>query len=144
MNVFDKARVVVYRFHEKGLEIFLVNNELKNDPSVWKIPNGKLSGDMLNFSSDEELIELEGVDHDGNPMRTIAIEGDWHNIPSIRGLIKHDVKLAKSTIKELMPGIEKGAFFVVKDAVKKVMPNEYKSLKELKDILMDRNLLKYL
>ena len=36
MNVFDSVRVVVYRFHEKGLEIFLVNTGLEQEN--WRIP----------------------------------------------------------------------------------------------------------
>ena len=32
MSVLDTVRVIIYRFHEKGLEIFLVNSDLENDP----------------------------------------------------------------------------------------------------------------
>ena len=34
MSILDIARLVVYRFHEKGLEIFLVNSDLKHDPDI--------------------------------------------------------------------------------------------------------------
>nr|MDQ3017788.1 hypothetical protein [Bacteroidota bacterium] len=36
MNVFDTVRVVIYRFHEKGLEILLVNSDLEKEN--WEIP----------------------------------------------------------------------------------------------------------
>ena len=88
------------------------------------------------------MIELDTIaDENGDQVRTIAVEADWHDIPSVRGLIKHDVKFVKTKIKEAIPSLEKGkgTYFCVKEAFKKVMPNEYKALKELKDILLDRN-----
>ena len=112
MSVLDLARIIIYRFHEKGLEIFLINSEIKQDNDIWK---------------------------HGRTIKTFAIEGDWHDIPSIRGMLKHDVKLVKSIVKENLPGSEKGAYFAIKEAVRKVMPQEYKAIKELKEILFDRN-----
>jgi hypothetical protein len=139
MSVFDFARVVIYRFHEKGLEVFLVNSDTKNDPDVWKIPKTE----MHKLKQCQDCIELDTVtDKEGQEHVTLAVEGDWHDIPSIRGLIKHDIKLAKETIKEVVPGIEKGGFFAIKEAIKHTMPDEYQALKELKDILFDRNTVK--
>ena len=136
MSVLDLARVVIYRFHEKGLEIFLIQNEMDKDPGVWKIPEGAL----LSLQKSLKTIDLEEVVlEDGRMVKTLAIEGDWHDIPSIRGMLKHDVKLVKSIVKENLPGLEKGGFFAIKEAFKKVLPQEYKALKELKDILFDRN-----
>lgn len=143
MSVLDKVRIVIYRFHEKGLEIFLVNTDLQNIPSVWKIPKGQLSSNNLNQEI-LDMIELNPyTDDQGHSVTTYAIEGDWHDIPSIKGLLKHDVKIVKDTIKEMVPGIEQGTYFALKEAFKKVMPQEYKVLKELKDVLFDRNIVKY-
>ena len=98
-----------------------LSNTLRND--------GKLS-----------VIDLESVvDDKGQKIKTLAIEGDWHDIPSIRGMLKHDIKLFKSIVKENLPGSEKGAYFAVKEAFKKVLPHEYKAMKELREILFDRN-----
>jgi len=136
MSVLDLARVIIYRFHEKGLEIFLIKNEMENDPEVWKIPEGAL----LTLKEKNHLIDLEmEIDDNGRMIKTLAIEGDWHDIPSIRGMLKHDVKLVKNIMKENLPEIEKGGYFAIKEAFKKVLPQEYKALKELKDILFDRN-----
>ena len=136
MGVFDKARVVLYRVHEKGLEILLVSHDMKNDPDIWRIPVSEMNDLKTN-----RVIKLEEqLDMEGNSIPTYAIEADWHDIPSVRGLIKHDAKLIKSKIKEVLPQVEKGAYFTVKEAFKKVMPEEYKALKELKDILFDRNM----
>jgi predicted NUDIX family NTP pyrophosphohydrolase len=139
MSVLDLARVIIYRFHEKGLEIFLINSEMDKDSDIWKIPQG-LPNQLHHDAPLKAMIDLdETEDENGRSIKTFAIEGDWHDIPSIRGMLKHDVKLVKSIVKENLPGSEKGAFFAVKEAFKKVMPQEYKALKELKDILFDRN-----
>lgn len=139
MSVLDLARVVIYRFHEKGLEIFLINNEMDKDQDIWQIPQG-LSESIREKGNVKNIIDLDTTeDEHGRTIKTLAIEGDWHDIPSIRGMLKHDVKLVKAIVKENLPGSEKGAYFVVKEAFKKVLPHEYKALKELKEVLFDRN-----
>ncbi len=138
MSVLNLARVIIYRFHEKGLEIFLINNEMDKDADIWKLPKGM--AEQLNNEGKLNYIDLDTIeDENGNTIKTLAIEGDWHDIPSIRGMIKHDIRLVKSIVKENLPGSEKGAYFAIKEAFKKVMPQEYNALKELKDILLDRN-----
>lgn len=145
MNVLDSARVVIYRINKKGLEIFLVNAGDENADN-WQIPSGKIQNESLQLTGKkEELIKLEPVcQTNGHIKQTFAIEGDWHEIPSIRGIIKKDVKIVKSAIKQKFPELEHGTYFAVKEAVKKVMPEEYACLKELKDILIDRNQAKYI
>ncbi|MEM9547471.1 MAG: hypothetical protein AAGA77_15940 [Bacteroidota bacterium] len=143
MNVLDTVRVIIYRFHEKGLEIFLVNSDLENDPDIWKLPKGNINA--ATNSSYKDSIQLESQqDGEGREVKTLAVEGEWHDIPSLRGMLRHDVKLVKSKLLEVAPEMEKGGFFAVKEAFKKVMPEEYKALKELKSILRDRNLTKYI
>lgn len=140
MNVLDQVRVVVYRINKRGLEIFLVN-----EADSWQIPQGKIQNRNQPIMSEDNCIELEPTQHDdGNFQRTVAVEGDWHDIPSIRGIIKQDVRIVKDQIKQHIPGIEQGTFVVVKEAFKKVMPEEYACLKELKDIIVDRNQAKYI
>jgi len=143
MTVFDTIRVIVYRFHEKGLEIFLVKSGLEEEN--WRIPFtniAKYEEDAVQIGN--RFISLEtDIQPDGTSSITYAIEGDWHDIPSIRKLIKEDVKLMSSKIDMLdKMALEKGTFFAIKEAVKKVMPNEYKALHELKDILFHRNIVK--
>jgi hypothetical protein len=143
MSVFDSVRVIVYRFHEKGLEIFLVNSGLEEEN--WRIPFTNIAKySDTDIEVDYRFIALEtDVQPDGTSSLTCAIEGDWHDIPSIRKLIKEDLKLVSSKI-DMMDKIalEKGTFFAIKEAFKKVMPNEYKVLHELKDILIHRNIVK--
>ena len=140
MNVFDQVRVIVYRINKKGLEIFLVNED-----DHWQIPKGKLQKTPTYLLAEDDLIELESVKTtDGNEQRAVAVEGDWHDIPSIRGIIKDDVRIVKNQIKQRIPSLEQGTFVAVKDAFKQVMPEEYAYLKELKDIIIDRNQAKYI
>lgn len=143
MSVFDLARVIIYRFHEKGLEIFLLDPDgTSSDSDIWKLPQGSLT----ELSSDlSEAIDLEPhTNESGEAIRTLALEGEWHDIPSIRKLIRHDVERVKSKLKEVVPESEKGGFYAVKGTFKKLMPEEYKAVKELKEILIDRNLTKYI
>jgi len=141
MSILNQARIIIYRFHEKGLEIFLINSDLENDPNVWNLPEGALAQELKH--NEDEIIMLEDtLDETGNAIPTIAIEGDWHNIPSIRGLIKHDVKLAKKMVNHVLPSMKNGTFFGIKEAFKKVMPQEYAAIKEIKDIILTRNTLK--
>ena len=53
-------------------------------------------------------------------------------------MLYHDALEMKEKLKE----IEKGGYFAVKEALKKVLPHQYKLLKELKEILVDRNSIK--
>lgn len=144
MSTLDQVRFIIYRCHEKGLEIFLVNSDIENDPDIWNIPKGDVMNKSVQIDPDQ-IIELDPFEDEfGNVSRAYAIEGDWHDIPSIRGMIKHDIKLVKSKVKEILPDSEKGTFFALKEAIKKVLPNEYAALKELKDIVVERNILRNL
>ena len=143
MSIFDKACLIIYRYAEKGLEIFLINDPGDENP-VWSIPQQDIPKVENTFVHEEtEMIELDGVEvEDGQRYRGLAIEGDYHDIPSMRSLVKNDVIYVKDKIKSMIPELEQGTFVAVKEAFKKVLPHEYELLKELKDILADRNLLK--
>ncbi|MEM1324115.1 MAG: hypothetical protein AAGG75_27905 [Bacteroidota bacterium] len=145
MNVLDSARVIIYRINKKGLEIFLVNN---GDGSIddWQIPTGTIKGEEApQLNVNDRMIELEPLRQDNGQVRkAMAIECDWHEIPSVRAIIKEDVRIVKNQIKQHFPDLEQGTYFAVKEAFRKVMPEEYAYLKELKDILMDRNQAKYI
>ncbi len=71
-----------------------------------------------------------------------------NNFPSLRALIYEDYRVAKEKarqkIRNLIPEMEKGAFFAVKEAFKRVLPEQYAFLKELKEVLVEKNSTKYL
>jgi len=133
MSVLDSIRLIIYRFHEKGLEVFMINQE----DVCCCLPAKYLLDEQKN-----KLIELEPVDHEGQRLQAFAIEGDWHEIPSIRQLIKQDVRVVTDKMLERTADLERGTYIAIKDAIKKSMPHEYSLLKELKEILVDRNLVR--
>lgn len=137
MRVLDTARLIIYRCHEKGLEVFMIKRSPKEEGD-WELPEGVLK--MLIHKDGNQFIELDAVAlNDQELVKTIAIEADWHEIPSIRGLVKHDITRVKDKIKSRIPGLDTGSFFAIKEVLKTALPSEYKALKELKDILADRN-----
>ncbi|MFK7935880.1 MAG: hypothetical protein AB8G22_20370 [Saprospiraceae bacterium] len=133
MNFSEKANLIIYRIREKGLEVFLVNEDEQN-AEQWGIPQGKLNDPQpMDCVDCDAMFELDAIQKvDGEEVQALAVEGDWHDIPSLKGILLEDV----NRIKDKM---EKGTFFAVKEAVKKVMPHQYAFLKELKDIITDRN-----
>jgi len=117
---------------------------MESDPTVWKLPEAD-GTDSRQGTAVLESIDLEPItDANGRTIKTYAVEGEWHDIPSIRGMLRHDITRLKTKIKEVAPEAEKGSFFVVKEAFKKLLPEEYEAVKELKGILRDRNLTKYI
>ena len=68
--------------------------------------------------------------------RTVGVEYDFEDLA--------DVWIWVDKIKAMIPELEQGTFVAVKEAVKKVVPHEYELIKELREILNDRNLIKYL
>ena len=120
-NIIKKAHLIIYRIQQRGLEVFLVNHDLEGED--WHLPEAPLS------KMNPDVIELDPVEKDGEQFQAIAVEGDWHDIPSLKGLIKQDVRLVTDKV---FNELEKhGTYFAVKDAFKKVLPQQYAFLKEL-------------
>lgn len=144
MSLREKASYVVYRFAEKGLEVFMLNDRL-NDQGQLRFPQGAQFLHPLNeFSESDRMIELDSPMNDqiGPGTKAIAVEADWHELPSLREAIGDDVAYVKAKVKEIGSDFESGTYVGIKEAFKKVMPHEYALLKELKDILLDRNSVK--
>lgn len=147
MEAHEKVDVIIYRLRETGLEVFLVNDADAADlaDAGWTTPSTDADAPerLLNCI---ELDPITGAN--GEARKAIAIEADWHEIPSLRALVYEDYRVAKAKakqrIKNLFPELEKGAFFAVKEAFKRVMPEQYAFLKELKDILVEKNQTKYI
>ncbi|MFM8450333.1 MAG: hypothetical protein ACKOAY_09555 [Haliscomenobacter sp.] len=138
MDISKKINLVIYRFREKGLEVFLVN---PSDNENWTLPAEPQTeaSQLLPLHHGDSLIELEPVDSaDGETEQTWAVEGDWHDIPSLKSMLLEDA----ANLRNKLADMEKGGFFAVKEAFKKVLPHQYKLLKELKEILADRNSVK--
>lgn len=145
MGVRNRARLIIYRVNKKGLEIFLLK-PTEGQGENWQIPQGSLTNKTkLDATDNDRMIELEPFrQENGEMISAWAVEGDWHEIPSIRAVIKQDVRIVKDHIKQHIPDLEQGTYVAVKEVFKKVMPDQYKCVKELKDILTDRNQAMYI
>jgi hypothetical protein len=132
MSLRKKVNLIIYRFRESGLEVFFVNNEEAN---TLNFPQGEMAQ-----QSSDDYITLDPVreESSGEQEEAFAVEGDWHEIPSLKTMLYQDAKQLKDKLKE----IELGAFVSIKDALKGALPHQYAFLKELKDILRDRNSLR--
>ena len=131
-DIIKKAHLIIYRIRQRGLEVFLVNHDIEGED--WHLPQAPVDQMQKN------AIELDPVEKDGEKFRAYAVEGDWHDIPSLKSLVKKDIKLVADKV---FDELEKhGTYFVVKDAVKKVMPSQYVFLKELKEIISEKNSVK--
>ena len=137
----EKVDLIIYRIREQGLEVFIPDS--KEDESSLKTLQAELSSKELLQQS--QLIELDPVkDASGAERKAIAVEADWHDLPSLRAMIYEDYRVAKEKAKQklfnLVPDFEKGAFVTVKTVLKRVLPPEqYAYLKELKEVLVDKN-----
>jgi len=134
----EQVDVIIYRVRENGLEVFFPNQESE----------GSLSAPFGDETEPERFaaryIELDPVaDANGDTRKAIAIEADWHEIPSLRALVYEDFRVAKEKarlhIKHLVVDFEKGTYVAVKEAFKRVLPQQYAFLKELKEIIADKN-----
>lgn len=138
MALIKNASLIIYRFAEKGLEIFLVNSDKEDN---WDLPKSIIDqSNPKRLMEEESVIALEPVEEDGEVVQGFAVESDWHEIPSLKSMVKDDVLYVKDQIKQIVPDMmDKGAYFAVKEAVKRVLPHQYEMLKELKDTLIERN-----
>lgn len=133
MNLKDKAKLIIYRFRERGLEVFLVPDE-----NQWQLPAAPDPVDAPGSMSDEaRFIELDPVHSpEGVKEQAYAVEADWHEIPSLKAMLYEDAIAITEKVEEM----ESGTFVAIKEAFKKVLPHQYQQLKELKEVLIDRNL----
>ena len=140
MEINKSASLFIYRIREKGLEIFF-----QREGDSYRLPEQSVAAEQaIPLRNEEEFISLDPVEaEDGVIGEGFAIEGDWHDIPSLKSIVIHDMKFVKKQIEIMVPeAIEKGAFVAVKEAFKRVLPHQYEMLKELKDIITDRNSVK--
>jgi len=140
MSVKNLAKVIIYRMAEKGLEILLIKDEGDPHGPKWSLPNGFVEPEKIK----EEYIPLDDPDVPEAPElhRTVAFEKDEHDLPSFRSLLLNDVMYVKKRLKDYLIEYDEATYVSIKEAVKKVLPEEYAKIKELKDILADRNSVK--
>lgn len=135
MDIREKLHLVVYRVREKGLEVFVRDG---ND-DCYELPEAI---DETAFET-HDRIELDAFETEGERSKGLAIEGDYHDIPSLKGLLLNDARKLRDQIREL-PNADEGTFVAVKEVAKRLLPGQYRMLKELREILVDRNSTKYM
>jgi hypothetical protein len=143
--------IIIYRVREQGLEVFLLPPGTPLSPEDVQVSPLLHTNDtqscerLLDTAASIALDPVKGVD--GIARQAIAIEADWHEIPSLRALMYEDYRVAKEKAKQhllsIIPDTSKGAYVAVKEAFKRVMPEQYAFLKELKDIVTEKNQTKY-
>ena len=149
MPLNEQLDVFIYRIREKGLEVFLINSDSQKQLEDSQLKAISAAENVPERLRDAECIELEPVlNEKGESRKAIAIEADWHELPSLRALIYEDYRVAKEKarqkIRNLIPEMEEGTFVAVKEAFKRVLPEQYAFLKELKEVLVEKNSTKYL
>jgi hypothetical protein len=122
MGLRKKARLIIYRFRERGLEVFLTRHS-----DEWGLPGGDLQVD------NPDLISLEPA---ADREEAVAVEGDWHEIPSLKQMLYEDAGELKEKLKE----VESGTFLTVKEALKSSLTaGQVQFLRELVEVVTDRN-----
>lgn len=123
MGIRKHASLIIYRFRERGLEVFLTK---KSDE--WGLPGGDME-----LGEQEDYIELEPNE---DAEEAVAMEAEWHEIPSLKQMLYEESGELKERLKEM----EKGAFVTVKDALKNnLSKGQVAFLRELRDVITDRN-----
>ena len=122
MGLRKHARLIIYRFRERGLEVFLTQQS-----DHWGLPEGDLRTD------NPEAIALEPAE---DREEAIAVEGDWHEIPSLKQMLYEDA----GELKDRLMDLESGTFLTIKDALKNhLSPGQVQFLRELVEVVTDRN-----
>ena len=145
------ATLLMYRYRRDSLEVFLVQPEAQNN---WSIPQRKaLASNEIVQSfggwdvrrTSQEIIPIE-VKHEGQMLRALAFEADWdkeaERLP-FAGILG-DRFTPFQIRRRLLLVKREGAFFVLKEALKKVFPGQVALLRELQEIVTTRNAITYL
>ncbi|MFT4762061.1 MAG: hypothetical protein ACI9LN_004044, partial [Saprospiraceae bacterium] len=89
MATIKQASLILYRYAEKGLEVFVLDQDKTgnglNFPKGESAAYPECDGDTM-----IHLESREGTAEDG-----FAVEGDWHDIPSLKSMVKEDLVFAK-------------------------------------------------
>jgi hypothetical protein len=99
MPVNEQHDIIIYRVRDQGLEVYLVNPSSEHAGSDNSaMPSVGLSDQLMAATGG---IELESFTcKDGCERKAIAIEADWHEIPSLRALMYEDYRVAKEKAKQ--------------------------------------------
>lgn len=115
----NRVGVLLYRYNNNELEVYLVgqNEDAKDQMALPR------ANDFDQMALEEELIPLEECKDTRIFDKAMAVEA------KLEHCVKKFVHIQQ----------EEGTYVAVKEAFKKILPAQYSYLKELQEILRDRN-----
>ena len=130
--------MLMYRYKGEALEVYME----KGSDNKWSIPKNFIKSleDELNeslqeysesmaFQKEEDYILLDPIANEtGELEHIVALEDNSSDSPNENSYF--------------FPELKEGKFFECKEALKSVMPKQYKLIKELHEILEVRNIIK--
>ena len=118
MELRDKLHLIIYRVRERGLEIFVRQTDTEQSLSL---PEGSADFDFEQIERlRQEIIALE-QSSEADASKGIAFEADYHDIPSLKGLLIDDARRLRDQLLELDLRPE-GRFVAVKEVAKTPYP----------------------
>jgi hypothetical protein len=133
MSLAEQVNLILFRYAEQGLEVYMKETE----DNRLTLPNAPSFNTESNFSVDHIIdSSLSHTRINSNQNASfIAIELD----SKLRQSIQQGEEEWKIWLRQLVTGAQGSQYVAFKELFKKVLPDEYKLLKEFKDILTDRN-----
>ncbi|MEM9822293.1 MAG: hypothetical protein AAF985_14515 [Bacteroidota bacterium] len=134
----EQLYLLIYRMQRKGLEVFLLNSK-SNLKGQWGLPQGRLNN-TLPKGQCSGWIALDPVSNQLVMENAMAVECDWHDLICLQQLLKEEQLMTRGKVS----AVEQGKYFLLKEAFKQILPHQYAFLKELKEIITVRNLIRYI
>ncbi len=139
----ESTGICVYRFGDQGLEVFLVkpDNEINQN---WEIPDGFLSEAI---EKDFDFIRLDDVTNTKDETTSACAFEDESEVETFDLPLKRILGKTESPFQLRRKHkyiSDNGCYFVIKEAIKKVFPEQVVLLKELQEVLRDRNMIRHI
>ncbi len=119
-----KIGMLRYRYQNEKLEVYLIKTPKNTDN--WQLPLEEASPPNMRIQN-EDIIELD---------RPTELKGLLENVWAM----EEKVESAFNKFTHIQQN--EGTYIALKEAFKKIMPSQYAFLKELQEVLSDRNLVK--
>ena len=148
------AGILVYRFHDGTLQVFLVHPGgpfwARKDAGAWSIPKGEFIDEDPLSAARREFLEETGMQVDGEfiPLATVtqkngkavnawAVEADI-DPEKVRSNTFEMEWPPRSGKKQEFPEVDKAGWFSVEEGMEKINPAQAGLIRELKEILSSR------
>ena len=102
MDVINSARLIIYRMHEKGLEIFLVNTGLVDEDEYWGFPDAVIRQQDVEIGL-MKLINLDPVRCGYVYAFAAFLLSDEEKVAQFNNLLLHLKDSGGANAEELLP-----------------------------------------